>query len=578
MADVTDKFGHKAAELLPPPQVYATLRATANCHNQHVTAPKTAIVTNEVCLSHHTCPPSELESSPPPENLHRLEVLIHEEDGILQSDPLRQSLAWQWDCRSAVIADIVRVHEYSYVKRIQTVCQALSDDPESPQGLGNLDSDTTVSSLSYAAAVAAAGAVCQAIDCVITKQVTNAFCPVRPPGHHAGVLGIPQDPSTSQSHGFCLLNNVSIGAGYALNRHRDVVKKIVIVDFDVHHGNGTEETVRCLQPYPVTFKSSNPMNTTVQSMELYKPWYSEHDTENVLFISVHGYGPSSKKHAAYWPQSAFYPGTGPTKQNDHEATTSGGDENILDIGVPLPTDEEEELLEDGTMTGKVLAETMYRYQWRNYFRDVLFPRITSFAPDLILISAGFDAHKKDTINAGYIALVEEDYTWITKKLVSIAHTYCEGRIVSVLEGGYQLGGEYTSAFAKSVYAHVEALVQGNVTSGVPKFSASVTALEKVAEEEILADLETTRQRELRKKEIQAMKQQQEYEALQEQVLREREQREQLLSSAGSSSCTNASQTSSSESNHHSEESNDNGGRKRKRTQVSIIISFINCIV
>ena len=103
---------------------------------------------------------------------------------------------------------------------------------------------------------------------------------------------------------------------------------------------------------------------------------------------------------------------------------------------------------------------LYRHQWRNYFRHEVFPRLMAFKPDMIFISAGFDAHRKDLINSGYIALVEEDFDWVTTNLVRIANSCCEGRVVSALEGGYQTGGEFCSAFAKSVKTHVIALERG----------------------------------------------------------------------------------------------------------------------
>ena len=123
----------------------------------------------------------------------------------------------------------------------------------------------------------------------------------------------------------------------------------------------------------------------------------------------------------------------------------------IDIGVGLPDEESTDRL------GKVLSEYAYRIQWRKYFREEIFPRLMAFSPDFIFISAGFDAHRKDTINQGYISLIEDDFEWVTHNLVKIANSCCDGRIVSVLEGGYQLGGEYYSAFAQSAKAHVRSL-------------------------------------------------------------------------------------------------------------------------
>ncbi len=329
---------------------------------------------------------------------------------------------------------------------------------------------------------------------------------------------------------------------------------------DVHHGNGTEETVRWLKPTTHSVTQQNPFGSSTLSFEVYKPWVSENDHDNVLFISVHGYGPSSRKYAAYFPLSAFYPGTGATTV--HDATSDiGDDDNILDIGVALPDDELLANIQEDTMAGKMISETTYRFRWRNYFRDILFPRITAFEPDMIFISAGFDAHKKDTINAGYIALTEEDYSWITNKLVSIAHTYCEGRIVSVLEGGYQLGGEYTSAFAKSVYAHVEALVHGNTSAGIPAYSTDEVALEKIGEDDIIDELEQVRQKELQKREALIVKQQEEFEREQLALLRQQQQQESAQSEEPFATAVASISVgeASDDSNTH--------GRKRKRAAV-----------
>ena len=159
---------------------------------------------------------------------------------------------------------------------------------------------------------------------------------------------------------------------------------------------------------------------------------------------------------------------------------------ILDIGVPLPGVE-------GALgpqpTAAVSGE--YRHQWRNYFREEIFPRIMTFQPDMIFISAGFDAHKKDTLNGGYVALVEEDFEWVTANLLKVANSCCEGRVVSALEGGYQLGGEYCSSFAKSVKTHVSTLVRGAKTLEA-RYSQADAEREKAIERELLDEQERKR--------------------------------------------------------------------------------------
>eukprot|EP01033_Poteriospumella_lacustris_P009700 gene9701-6942_t len=163
---------------------------------------------------------------------------------------------------------------------------------------------------------------------------------------------------------------------------------------------------------------------------------------------------------------------------------------ILDIGVPLPDNIP---FDEDTVHSRLLADFQYRHQWRNYFRDHIFPRIATFQPDLVLISAGFDAHRKDTINAGYIALGEEDFVWVTEHLLLLAEEHCAGRVVSVLEGGYQIGGEFSSAFARSVAAHVETLARAPLS---PLYSSKVMALEKACEEKYMEELKSAHEAEL----------------------------------------------------------------------------------
>jgi len=228
--------------------------------------------------------------------------------------------------------------------------------------------DIVLSPGSKNAAFRAVGAVCDAVDKILAGQADNAFCAVRPPGHHAEPL---------QAMGFCLFNNVAIAAEYA--RHHYQLQRIAIVDFDVHHGNGTQ-TAFYKQP-------------------------------NVLYASSH--------------QMPLYPGTG------HPSETGAG--NI--INVPLAA---------GT-TG---------VEFRKKYRDIILPALKKFNPDLLLVSAGFDAHKDDPL-AG-ILLVEEDYQWLTEELMEIADRHCQNRLVSVLEGGYNL-----NALAASVAVHVKTLLSDN---------------------------------------------------------------------------------------------------------------------
>jgi acetoin utilization deacetylase AcuC-like enzyme len=227
-----------------------------------------------------------------------------------------------------------------------------------------LDGDTLLCKDSYKAALRAAGLALAATDAVIEGSIDNAFCAIRPPGHHAR----PNEPM-----GFCLFNNVAIAARHAMDRHG--LERVAIVDFDVHHGNGTDESFR--------------------------------DDPRVLMASFF--------------QHPFYPYTEPTPVT---ATS---------VNIPVPA------YSGGDVVRKLVQE-----QW--------LPALHAHRPQMIFISAGFDAHKEDDL--GGMALVEADYAWMTHKLVEIARLYAGGRIVSCLEGGYNL-----SALGRSVAVHVKALAE-----------------------------------------------------------------------------------------------------------------------
>ncbi len=228
-----------------------------------------------------------------------------------------------------------------------------------------LDADTAMGPHSLEAALHAVGAALRAVDAVVSGEADNAFCAVRPPGHHA---------EYDRAMGFCLFNNAAIAAKHAQKAHG--LKKIAIVDFDVHHGNGTQDIFE--------------------------------DDASVFYASSH-----------QWP---CYPGTGAA----HE--TGAG--NI--VNVPLPP---------GT-TGR---------DFREAYISCIFPALEVFAPELLILSAGFDAHWRDPL--AQVELEEEDFTWVTRELKARAEKLCAGRLVSLLEGGYDLEGLKLSAGA-----HVGALM------------------------------------------------------------------------------------------------------------------------
>lgn len=239
-------------------------------------------------------------------------------------------------------------------------------------GLHYLDSDTVLSPGSGKAALRAVGAVCDAVDKILAGEADNAFCAVRPPGHHA---------ESERAMGFCLFNNIAIAAEYARARHQ--LKRIAIVDFDAHHGNGTQAAF--------------------------------YEQPAVFYASSH--------------EVPHYPGTG------YPSETGVG--NI--INVPLAAGESS-------------------LEFRQKYSRIILPALRAFKPELLLVSAGFDAHRDDPLAS--IGLVEDDYRWITQELMEIADIYCGGRLISILEGGYNL-----KALAASAAVHVKALLASEVQTG-----------------------------------------------------------------------------------------------------------------
>ncbi len=464
----------------------------------------TFLICHELCSNHFTCSPitRDPELDIPPENVRRLTVLLDQSTGILRGGEF-DGCKWESECRRASMADILKIHDYSYIENINRLCNMI---PDVPNGIAHLDGDTAISRWSFEAALRAAGSVCDAVDRIMAGDFRNAFCAVRPPGHHAGPRGIVRCANdTEGSHGFCLLNNVAIGAAYARSMYRnDGIKKVAIVDFDVHHGNGTEEIIRQLSPN--IEKASVRMSFASGTFETprYKPWLDETDIDNVFFASAHGYGPrcrSDSDFEEFDPQinGWFYPASGKSyisesfrspvetpDQNEFilsQTWTRMGEEmrmnccKIINVGLSLPKPSD--------------IPGMQRVDVRDSYRKQILPNLLQFDPDIIFISAGFDGHKKDTMNYGYVGMVEEDYEWLTEQLVKVANTCCNGRIVSVLEGGYKIHGGIVSPFARSVASHVRALVEGgNSRELYDKFEAE---WESTFERGMVEDRERKRQ-------------------------------------------------------------------------------------
>jgi acetoin utilization deacetylase AcuC-like enzyme len=304
----------------------------------------TLLISHNACLDHET-PPGH------PESPARLRAVLEALDDAPFETLKRE------DAPRARVEDIARVHPRGHVEAL------LESVPT--QGFARIDADTAISPGSGEAALRAAGAVIRAVDQVATGKVQNALCAVRPPGHHA-------EPETPM--GFCLFNNVAVGALYA--REKCGLTKAAVIDIDVHHGNGTQ----------AMFEAD----------------------ENLFYGSTH--------------QAPLYPGTG-----DASETGVG---NI--VNVPL-------------------GEGSDSVAFKAAFEDVILPALRAFEPNILFISAGFDGHADDPL-AG-LNLTEADYVWATKELMHIADIVCDGRIVSTLEGGYDLG-----ALARSTCAHVATLM------------------------------------------------------------------------------------------------------------------------
>ncbi len=255
---------------------------------------------------------------------------------------------------------IALAHPMEYVEAIR--------DASPKDGMVRIDADTSMSPGSFEAALRGAGGAMYAVDEVMNQKAANAFVAIRPPGHHA---------EKARPMGFCLFNNAAIAARYAQKRYD--VERVSIVDFDVHHGNGSQDIF----------------------------WADK----TVMYCSTH--------------EMPLYPGTG--------AIGERGEYNTI-VNAPLSAG-------DGGD------------QFREAFETVILPRLREFKPEILVISAGFDAHTRDPF--ANLNLVEADYSWVTKKLMEIADKSAQGRIVSLLEGGYDLQG-----LTRSVAAHVTALMRG----------------------------------------------------------------------------------------------------------------------
>ncbi len=308
---------------------------------------KTGLITSDTYKNHNT-------GNGHPEKIDRVTAII---DNFKKVD--NKNLIWKKPNKFDEFF-LNKTHSLDYINHVK------QSFPK--KGLVFLDGDTIVSPGSKDATKDAVGSIITAIDGVQNKELKNAFCAVRPPGHHA---------EKDKAMGFCIYNNVAVGANYLIEKYK--YKKIAIIDFDVHHGNGTQDIF--------------------------------YDNEKVLYVSTHQY--------------PYYPGSGSDKEN-------GKFNNVLNIP-----------LEAGT-TSKV---------YLNAYENVL-NKIKQFKPEFLLFSAGFDAHIDDPL--AQMRLSTEDYYTITKRTLEYSKSFCNGRVVSILEGGYDL-----KALQSSTQRHVDALIEFN---------------------------------------------------------------------------------------------------------------------
>ena len=288
-----------------------------------------------------------------------------------------------------------------------------------------IDIDTFINKFSYENIFNTTGCVFEAIDSVMSEISTNAFALIRPPGHHAGYYG-PVENSFETSNGFCLVNNVAIGAAYTKYKYHDKINKIAIVDIDVHHGNGTEEIVEMLnfKNFSKPFTYEKICGVKIEDKRSIN-WYDFDDAKNILFISTHIYDKNKP--------DKFYP-------------YSGSEENN--------TLKDSDIYPGGIFNIPFEYKKNYPYEYRNILRSKIIPRLYKFKPDIIFVSAGFDGHKMELINESHMLLQENDFGYIAEQLQLVANKFCKGRLIAVLEGGYNVNTGLISPFIQSVFKFI----------------------------------------------------------------------------------------------------------------------------
>ena len=448
-----------------------------------------AIVFNRNCLHHIKLPDEPMKHLMTRmqilENSDRLACLIDKEAGIILNDQVFhfqdvnlskdnkntlflkysgcENILFYESNRKSTLNDILKCHDFEYIQSLKEICnnnlnkkkenspkrekkeKSIKNninnyDPSNPLfksilnnnislNFKKLDTDTYINEYSYENIYNTTGCVLEAIDLIMNNTVKNALVLIRPPGHHSGFSGQVENKKLTSSSGFCIVNNVAIGAAYAKNKYRDEIKKIAIFDFDVHHGNGTEEIIQMLnyKSFLKTVKYDNIYSIHTKYTKQIN-WYESEDAKNILFISTHIYDEENP--------NLFYP-------------YSGGIENN--------TSKTNDLYPGGIYNIPFGLKKNLSYEYRNIMRTKVIPRLYKFKPDIIFLSAGFDGHENEIINQHYMYLNEIDYEFITQHIQFVANKFCKGRVVSILEGGYNISAGLVSSFAQSVFTHARFL-------------------------------------------------------------------------------------------------------------------------
>lgn len=447
----------------------------------------TGIVFNRDCIKHVQLPDDfvkhMIKRNEMFENSDRLACLVDPENGIILNDAIfnfnqvnqntKNRFHFHESSRKADFLDILKCHSINYLKSLKEKCMTYKhdnshnnakagnkdikfslnamkrDSPPSSIKIGRktnnssnhaghnedntynynkLDCDTFFNQYTYENIFNTAGCVFDAVDLVMSGKCKNSFALIRPPGHHAGFYGPVENPIVD-SAGFCIVNNVAIAAAYTLYKYKDQVKKIAIFDFDVHHGNGTEEIIQMLsgKKFERSFNYNKIGSIKIEDDKQIS-WLNLEDAKNILFISTHIYNEQNPK--------AFYPYTGSEETN---------------------TKEDDPIYPGGIKNIAFPPKQNFPPDYKSVFRRKVIPRLNKFCPDFIFLSAGFDGHELEIINRKHMNLRENDFAYITQQVQYVAHKFCGDRLVSILEGGYNVTTGIISSFAQSVFTHARYL-------------------------------------------------------------------------------------------------------------------------